>query len=219
MSNTDVKLKKLNSINPVFAFFKRTFDILISLIFLIVLSPLFLILAIVIKRDGGSAFYTQRRIGKNGKVINVYKFRSMRPNADRLEDFLTPEELEQYRKDYKLEHDPRITKVGHVLRKTSLDELPQLLCILKGDMSLIGPRPVLDDELKGNYSDEQIERLLSVRPGLTGYWQAYSRNESSYLDGDRQRQELYYIDHVSLWLDIKIIFKTIGRVVSGKGAN
>ena len=202
-----------------FAFFKRTFDILISLIFLIVLSPLFLILAIVIKRDGGSAFYTQRRIGKNGKVINVYKFRSMRPNADRLEDFLTPEELEQYRKDYKLEHDPRITKVGHVLRKTSLDELPQLLCILKGDMSLIGPRPVLDDELKGNYSDEQIERLLSVRPGLTGYWQAYSRNESSYLDGDRQRQELYYIDHVSLWLDIKIIFKTIGRVVSGKGAN
>lgn len=219
MSNTDVKLKKQNSMNPVFAFFKRTFDILISLIFLIVLSPLFLILAIVIKRDGGSAFYTQRRIGKNGKVINVYKFRSMRPNADRLEDFLTPDELEQYRKDYKLEHDPRITKVGHVLRKTSLDELPQLLCILKGDMSLIGPRPVLDDELKGNYSDEQIERLLSVRPGLTGYWQAYSRNESSYLDGDRQRQELYYIDHVSLWLDIKIIFKTIGRVVSGKGAN
>ena len=197
---------------------KRLADILLSLCGLLVLWPVMLVVALLVRRDGGSALYKQSRVGRNGQPFTLYKFRSMIPGAERLENYLTPEELAEYRKEYKLIRDPRVSKLGNVLRKSSLDELPQLFNILKGDMSRVGPRPLLESELKGNYTTEQRQQLLSVRPGLTGYWQAVSRNESSYITGQRQRQELYYIGRVSLWMDLKILFMTVSRVFSGKGA-
>lgn len=204
--------------NSVYMPVKRFFDIILTGIALLLLSPLFLVIALLVRRDGSSAFYAQTRVGRGGKSFSVYKFRSMKPNADRLEDFLTPEELAEYRREFKLARDPRITKIGQFLRKSSLDELPQLWNIFKGDMSLVGPRPLLASELEANYTPEERERLLSVRPGLTGYWQASSRNESTYQTGERQQQELYYIGRVSFRLDIKILLMTVKRVFSGKGA-
>ncbi len=202
----------------IYPLFKRLADILLSLCGLAVLWPVMLVVALLVRRDGGPALYKQCRVGRNGRPFSLYKFRSMIPGAERLENYLTPEELAEYRKEYKLVRDPRVSKLGNVLRKSSLDELPQLFNILKGDMSLVGPRPLLESELKGNYTEEQRQQLLSVRPGLTGYWQAVSRNESSYITGQRQQQELYYIGRVSLWMDIKILCMTVSRVFSGKGA-
>ena len=201
-----------------YLFFKRLFDIVLSAMALLLIWPVLLVVGLLVRRDGGPAFYAQTRVGLNGRLFSVYKFRSMKMGAERLEDFLTPEELAEYKKEYKLLHDPRITKIGNFLRKSSIDELPQLWNILRGDMSLVGPRPLLESELAGNYTAEQRQQLLSVRPGLTGYWQAMSRNESSYRTGERQQQELYYIDRVSLGMDIKILFMTVKRVFSGKGA-
>ena len=201
-----------------YLFFKRLFDIVLSAMALLVIWPVLLVVGLLVRRDGGPAFYAQTRVGRGGHPFAVYKFRSMKMNAERLEDFLTPEELAEYKKEYKLLHDPRITPIGNFLRKSSIDELPQLWNILRGDMSLVGPRPLLESELRGNYTPEEQVRLLSVRPGLTGYWQAVSRNESSYITGERQQQELYYIDRVSLGMDIKILIMTVKRVFSGKGA-
>ena len=203
--------------NP-YLFFKRLFDIVLSAMALLVIWPVLLVVGLLVRRDGGPAFYAQTRMGRGGRPFAVYKFRSMKMNAERLEDFLTPEELAEYKKEYKLLHDPRITPIGNFLRKSSIDELPQLWNILRGDMSLVGPRPLLESEVRGNYTPEEQARLLSVRPGLTGYWQAVSRNESSYITGERQQQELYYIDRVSLGMDIKILIMTVKRVFSGKGA-
>ncbi len=202
---------------PVYDFFKRFADILFSLIALIVISPILLVVALIIKcSDGGSPFYKSPRIGKGGKQIFVYKFRSMKLNADKLEEMLSEEELAQYRKEYKLDNDTRITGIGRILRKTSIDELPQLFNVLIGNMSLVGPRPVLQEEteLYGEYRDV----LLSVKPGITGLWQASGRNKITYADGGRQRIELKYVSKRSFWLDIKIIFMTIGAVLKMDGA-
>lgn len=197
---------------------KRVLDVGISAMALLFIWPVMLVIGLLVKRDGGPAFYAQTRVGRNGRLFKLYKFRSMKVGADKLEDILTPEELELYRKEYKLQNDPRITKLGNFLRKSSLDELPQLWNIIRGDMSLVGPRPLLPSELTGNYTPEERQMLMSVQPGLTGYWQAMSRNESSYATGERQRQELYYIGRTGLGMDIKIIFKTVERVLTGKGA-
>ena len=197
---------------------KRALDVVISAMALLAIWPLLLVLALLVKMDGGPAFFVQSRVGRHGRLFKLYKFRSMKVGADKLEDILSPEELELYRKEYKLQNDPRITKLGNFLRKSSLDELPQLWNIIRGDMSLVGPRPLLPSELTGNYTPEERQQLMSVRPGLTGYWQAVSRNESSYFTGLRQQQELYYIGRVSLWMDIKIILMTVKRVITGKGA-
>lgn len=174
-----------------------------------------LIVAVAVRLDSkGSAIYKHKRRGQNGKIIYVYKFRSMVTNAEELIKSFTPEQKEEWEKNFKLDHDPRITKVGRFLRKTSLDELPQLLNIIKGDISIVGPRPIIDDELEkyGPYKD----KLLSVPPGLTGYWQAYARSECTY--EERMRMELYYIDNANFWWDIKIIFATIGPVLRGIGS-
>lgn len=197
---------------------KRGLDIILSVLGLIAVWPMMLVIALLVRRDGGPALYRQQRIGRNGCPFYLLKFRSMKPGAERLEDFLTPEELVEYRKEYKLVHDPRVSPIGMHLRRSSLDELPQLINILRGEMSLVGPRPLLATELIGNYTPEEREMLLSVRPGLTGYWQAMSRNESSYKSGERQRQELYYIGRVSFRMDMAIVFRTVSRVFSGKGA-
>ncbi|MBQ8752603.1 MAG: sugar transferase [Clostridia bacterium] len=202
----------------VYLYIKRGLDVLLCLLALLVLWPLLLVLTLLVRRDGGPALYAQTRVGRGGHTFSLYKFRTMKPGADRLENFLTPEQIERYRREYKLDPDPRITRLGHFLRKSSLDELPQLFNILRGDMSIVGPRPLQVPELAVNYTPEEQKRLLSVRPGLTGYWQASSRNESTYSTGERQRRELYYIGRTTFWMDVKIVFMTVRRVVSGKGA-
>lgn len=201
-----------------YLFIKRTFDIVSSGLFLLIFSWLYLILAIVVKcSDGGTVFYRHKRVGKNGKTIYIPKFRSMKKNADKLEDMLTPEQLEQYKREYKIDNDPRITKVGNFLRKTSLDELPNIWSIFKGDISVIGPRPLMQSEVEEKYGDEAA-KLLSVKPGMIGWWAANGRSNTTYESGERQKLELYYVDHCSLWLDIKIIFKTIWKVIKRDGA-
>ncbi len=202
---------------PFYECIKRIFDLVVSLVAVIVLSPILLVIALAIRlEDRGPILYRAQRVGRGGKPITVYKFRSMRMNADRLEDMLTPEELEEYKKNFKLEHDPRITKVGAFLRKTSLDELPQLFNILSGTLSLVGPRPVLQEETE-LYGDKR-NVLLSCKPGLTGLWQVSGRSNVTYENGRRQALELQYVSQRSLWLDIKILFWTVGAVVRMDGA-
>lgn len=200
-----------------YAVLKRAFDIISSLFAMIVLSPVFLVLAILVRwEDGGSVFYGHTRVGYHGKKITVYKFRSMKMRVGDLEKILTPEQLEQYKKEFKIDNDPRITRIGNILRKTSLDELPQLYNILKGDLSVIGPRPIVAKETA--IYGRRVAKLLSVKPGLTGYWQAYARNNATYESGERQKMEMYYVDHRSLWLDIKILFRTVVSVIKRDGA-
>ena len=201
----------------VYYFIKRLFDIVGSLLGIILLSPLLLILMFaVMADDGGNPFYGHSRIGKNGKKITVYKFRSMRRDAGDLEKILTPEQLEQYRTEFKIDNDPRITKVGNFIRRTSLDELPQLFNILSGDLSIVGPRPIVEKET--TIYGRDVAKLLSVKPGLTGYWQAYARNNATYESGERQKMEMYYVDHQSLGLDVKILFRTVKSVTKEEGA-
>ena len=141
----------------------------------------------------------------------------MKKNADQLEYMLTPEQLETYRREYKLDDDPRVTKLGKFMRKTSLDELPNIWAIFTGKISVIGPRPLVEDELYEKYGD-QAEKLVSVKPGLIGWWAANGRSNVTYESGKRQELELYYVDHCSIWLDIKIIFKTLIGVFKRTGA-
>ena len=162
----------------------------------------------------GPIFFKHTRIGKDGKIIKIYKFRSMVNNAEDMIKEFTPEQMKEYRENYKLTNDPRITKVGKFLRKTSLDELPQLINIIKGDLSIIGPRPVVSDELKKYGTNTR--KFLSVTPGLTGYWAANGRSCTSY--EQRMQMELFYIDNLSLKMDIKVFFKTIEAVIKREGA-
>lgn len=201
---------------PLFAFIKRLFDILSSLIALIILSPLFLILIILVKIDSkGPAFYGHKRIGKNGKEFKVWKFRSMRQDSRPIEEILTQEQLEEWKRDFKVTNDPRVTRIGRILRKTSLDELPQLWNIFVGQMSVIGWRPILQEELD-RYSKEEQALLLKIRPGLTGYWASHGRSDTSY--EDRIKMELYYSYKRSLWLDIRILWHTVIGVFKHEGA-
>lgn len=200
---------------PIYDFVKRVFDIVWSLIGLIVLSPVFIILSILVKTTSeGPVFFAHKRVGKGGKTIKIYKFRSMVTNAEELIRQFTPEQKAEYEKNFKLENDPRITKVGNFMRKTSLDELPQLINILKGDISIVGPRPVMDVETKiyGNYRN----MLLSVKPGLTGFWAANGRSHTTYTR--RRAMEIYYVKNRSVLLDLKIIFKTFISVFKREGA-
>lgn len=201
----------------IYRFIKRTFDFIISGLSLILLSPIFLLIAVLIKFDSkGKVFYKHKRIGKNGEYIYLYKFRSMYSDSkERLEKMLEdPKIRKEWEENYKLDNDPRITKIGSILRKTSLDELPQLLNILVGDMSIVGPRPVIDDEIKKYGSNK--DKLLSVTPGLTGWWACNGRSCTSY--EDRMKLELYYVDHRSILLDIKVIIKTAISVIKRDGA-
>lgn len=222
MNNTDV-LSDNSSIvalkNRTYNFIKRVFDILFSLIGLIALIPCIIIIKIanMLTKDFNSVFYTQDRIGKNGKIFKLYKFRSMIPNADKVLEEMLKEDNEitrEYKLNKKLKDDPRISKVGKILRKTSLDELPQVINILKGDMSLIGNRPYLPREKKdmGKYYKE----IIKTRPGLTGYWQVNGRSATTFKD--RLKLESYYSKHCGLKMDIKIFFKTFKVVLFKDGA-
>ena len=201
-----------------YAFVKRAFDIVASAAALIILSPIMLIAAILVYVDDpGKVFYGHVRIGKNGKPFKMWKFRSMYMNADKMINLLTPEQAKQYYTEFKIDNDPRITKIGNFLRKTSLDELPQLFNVLCNDMSLVGPRPLIESEIQTYYEDTH-DVLLAVKPGVTGYWQAYARNNATYQSGERQKMEMYYVRNASLWLDIKILFRTVKSVLKKSGA-
>ena len=201
-----------------YRFIKRTFDIISSFLFLIIFSWLYIILAIMVKCSSrGKVIFKHKRVGKNNKDIYIPKFRSMKENAERLEDMLTPEQLAEYKKEYKLDYDPRVTKLGAKLRKLSLDELPNIWSIFTGKLSVVGPRPLMREELEEKYG-EDAAKVVSVKPGLIGWWAVNGRNNCTYTSGERQKLELYYVDHCSLWLDIKIIFKAVGCVFKRTGA-
>lgn len=204
--------------NFVYRTVKRVFDICASLIALILLSPVLLIISVfVYLGDPGPVIYGQIRIGKEGKPFKMWKFRSMCKNSEEMIDKLTSEQIRQYYTEFKIDNDPRITKVGNILRKTSLDELPQLFNVLFNDLSLIGSRPLIESEIQMYYAD-RYQELLSIKPGVTGYWQAYARNNATYQSGERQRMELYYVHNASAWLDMKILFKTVVSVLKREGA-
>lgn len=216
IENREVVLKEKTDIGKkIYNVVKRFLDIFLSLIGLVLLSPIFLIIAIIIKLDSkGPVFFVHSRIGEKGKKIGIYKFRTMVDNAEDLIKKFTPEQKEEFERCYKLEKDPRVTRIGDFLRKTSLDELPQILNILKGELSIIGPRPIVQSEL--DKYEENKDKFLSVRPGLTGYWAANGRSDTTY--EERMKMELYYVDNMSFWLDIKIFFKTIFAVIKKEGA-
>lgn len=203
----------------IYLFIKRTVDIICGIIGLLILIPMSILIKIVsvLNGDFGSIFFTQSRIGINGKEFKFYKYRTMVPNADeKLFKLLEEDEAAaaEYKIHKKLKNDPRITKLGKILRKTSIDELPQLINVLLGDMSLIGNRPYLPREKEdmGEYFDE----IVKSKPGLTGYWQVSGRADTTF--ANRLNLESYYSNHMSLWMDIKIFFKTFGAVIFGHGA-
>ncbi|MCM1542857.1 MAG: sugar transferase [Blautia sp.] len=193
---------------------KRMFDIVASLMGMILLSPIFLLVALAIKiEDHGPVFFVQERNGINGRVFRMYKFRSMCTDAEKMhQDLLEKNELDG--PAFKMKNDPRLTKVGKVLRRTSIDELPQLLNILKGEMSVVGPRPLPTYETE-QCNAYQRQRML-VKPGLTCYWQCSGRNDIPF--DEWVEMDLKYIREESVLTDIRIIFKTIGSVISGCGA-
>ena len=186
-------------------FVKRFLDVVLSAMGLVVLSPVMLIVAYKIKKeDGGPIFYKQVRVGKNGRLFRMYKFRSMVVNADQLLGKLK-DKNEVNGAMFKMKHDPRITKIGHFIRKHSLDELPQLVNVVKGDMSLVGPRPPLPSEVR-QYSKYDKQRLYVV-PGCTGLWQATERNNVGF--DEMLNLDLLYIKNASIKEDLQIILKTI----------
>ncbi len=203
--------------DPVWASLKSIIDRLGALCALILFFPLFLIFIPQIRKDGGSAFYGHTRIGKNGKPFKCWKFRSMSANGDEiLKRHLAdnPEAQAEWDRDFKLKDDPRVTKIGHFLRKTSLDELPQFWNVLKGDMSLVGPRPVVEQERK--FYGAAFADYMSVKPGVTGLWQVSGRNNTTY--EERVAMDVQYIREWSLGKDISILFKTVYVVITGHGA-
>ena len=203
----------------IYFFIKRIFDIFVGLIGFLFLIPITIIVKIVymISGDFYPIIYRQARIGKNGKTIYIYKYRSMVPNADVML-FELLKKNKKLRKEWeanqKLNDDPRITKIGKVLRNTSIDEMPQFLNLLKGDMSLIGPRPLVHGELDSHNGNHEIYE--SVKPGITGWWACNGRSATDY--EDRLNLEYYYVKNCSLGLDIKCIFKTAIAVIKRDGA-
>ena len=200
----------------IYLFFKRTIDILGSGIGLIILSPIFILVALAIKIEDpkGKVFFVQERCGKNNKLFKMYKFRSMISNAEELlEELICENEMDG--PVFKIKEDPRITRVGRFIRKTSIDELPQLFNILMGDMSIVGPRPAIPHEV-AEYNEYQKQRLL-VKPGLTCIWQVSGRNSIGF--DEWVDMDLEYIEKRNLWMDVKLIFKTVGVLFGDDNAS
>lgn len=210
------KIEKASDSNRrVYWFVKRIFDIIMSSVAILILSPVFLIVALAIYIDDpkGSPFFAQTRVGRHGKKFKFYKFRSMVSNAEELLDQLK-EKNEKDGPVFKMKDDPRITRVGKFIRKTSIDELPQLFNILKGDMSIVGPRPSLPKEVS-QYNDYQAQRLF-VTPGLTCYWQASKKRDEIPFD-EWVDLDIKYILERSWLVDIKVIIETFSAVFTGQG--
>ncbi len=202
---------------PFFSGIKRLFDLLTASSLLVLLSPVMLVLAALVKRDGGPAFFGHTRVGQNGQPFQCYKFRSMVVNSQEILTELLSNNAEaraEWEKDFKLKNDPRVSRIGHILRKTSLDELPQLWNVIKGEMSLVGPRPVIQAELE-RYG-EDVSYYLEAKPGVTGLWQVSGRNDVDY--DTRVYLDAWYVKNWSLWTDISILFKTVGVVLGRNGA-
>jgi len=205
--------------NSIF-FWKKLFDYIVCIIILPFALLLIAVIAIIIKfTERDSIFFKQDRVGYGGKTFKILKFRTMYSNAEeRLDEILerNPEARKEWEKTFKLKEDPRVTPLGRFLRKTSLDELPQIFNVLKGDMSIVGPRPVTKEELEKFYKDK-AKYYLSVKPGITGYWQVEGRSD---IDNYKKRVEMdvWYIKNQSIFLDLKILLKTIWVVITGKGA-
>ena len=213
MERLKVNPAKVNE-RPFYHVVKRLFDIVASACGLILLSPLFLFLVIKIRsEDGGPAFYSQERIGKNEKPFKMWKFRSMIVDADKMLDKLE-DQNEIDGAMFKIKDDPRVTRIGHVIRKYSLDELPQLWNVLIGDMSLVGPRPPLPSEVE-EYTDYDKQRL-TVMPGCTGLWQVTKRNEADF--DEMVWLDIVYINHSGAWEDLKLIIKTVLVMIHPNGA-
>ncbi len=194
---------------------KRVLDVFLSVTGLVVCALPIAVISLLIKIESpGPVFYIHNRIGKNGKPLPLLKFRSMVAKAEDMIEAFTPEQKLEWLENFKLDNDPRVTRIGKILRQTSLDELPQLLNVLKGELSIVGPRPVVAEEL--DKYGENKDRFLSVTPGLTGYWQAYARSSVSY--AQRIEMELFYVENANFWWDIKIMFATVGAVLRGRGA-
>ena len=220
MENSLRKLREDERIQPkegpIYLFFKRAMDIIGSLCGIILLSPLLIIVALAIKIEDpkGSIFFSQQRCGKDNKLFPMYKFRSMVSNAEELlEELMEHNEMDG--PVFKIKDDPRITRVGKFIRKTSIDELPQLFNILKGDMSIVGPRPAIPHEV-AEYNDYHKQRLL-VKPGLTCIWQVSGRNSIGF--DEWMEMDLEYIEKRNLWMDIKLIFKTVGVLFGDEHAS
>ena len=197
---------------------KRIFDLILTIIGGILISPILLILAVVVGADNkGRIIFAHRRVGRKGKPFPCYKFQTMVPNAqERLEEYLAknPEARKEWEESFKLTNDPRVTKLGAFLRKTSLDELPQLWNVLMGDMSLVGPRPIVAKEVK--FYGENIEEYYMVPPGITGMWQVNGRSDTTY--EERVGMDTWYVRNWSVWIDLVYLFKTVKAVFTGKGA-
>lgn len=216
MDNLQIKEDKISVIkkNRLYNFAKRALDVVAVSLALIILSPLLLIIAILIKLESkGPAIFSQIRIGLKGKEFKMYKFRSMVQNAEELKKELENQN-EMSAPMFKIKNDPRTTKVGKFIRKTSIDELPQLINVLKGDMTLVGPRPSLPKEVE-KFEDWMLKRL-EVKPGLTCYWQVSGRNNIDF--NEWMELDLKYINDMNFWLDIKLIFKTVGVLFGDKNA-
>ncbi len=200
---------------PVYCFFKRVFDVVFSVLGLVVLFLPLVVVAVIVLIDsfGASPIYVQERIGKNGRKFSLYKFRTMVPNAEKMLDELL-EKNEMDGPAFKIKDDPRITRVGRFLRRTSIDELPQLWNVIKGDMSLVGPRPPLPRE-EAMYTERQKLRL-AVTPGITCYWQVMPKRNSLTFD-EWLELDLKYISERSFGTDVKILFKTVGAVCGLEG--
>ena len=196
--------------------FKRGFDLIVSLLLMCgIVGPIALLLTFVCLDVKGSPIYSEIRAGKERKPIRIFKIRTMYSDANNVEKYLNDQQLKQWKKERKVVNDPRVTKLGKFLRKSSLDELPQLVNVVKGDLSLVGPRAVTYAELEHFGSD--VDKLLSVRPGMTGLWQTGARNDAIYETGERQRIELEYVENANYLLDLKILMRTVTTVLEGTG--
>ena len=208
--------------NKSYLFFKRVLDIVfsfISIVFLMVTLIFPIISVLVLISTRGKVIFKDERMGLNKKKISIYKFQTMFSDAEtNLDKYLDENQKKKWQKERKLDDDPRVTKLGKFLRKTSLDELPQLFNIFGGSLSLVGPRPITKQELESNFTEYEQNQLMKVKPGLTGYWQVKDRSLATYESGERQKEELYYLPRRGLWFDIKIILLTIPAIFKGKGA-
>lgn len=214
-----MKEKRINN-SALYLFVKRVFDIFSSFLAICLFSWLLLIILIIqLFATKGHPIFADPRVGKGGKVFKALKFRSMFYDAEsNIDKYLTPEQKETWLRERKLDNDPRITKFGKFLRKTSLDELPQLFNIFVGQMSVVGPRPMSQREIDDEFNDEQRSIIIMARPGLTGYWQVNGRSDVDFDSGKRQEMEVEYFYKRGIWFDFGLIFKTIPAVFSHKGA-
>ena len=212
LGSNEIQVKE----GKIYIFIKRFLDIIGSFLGIIILSPVFLLVALAIKLEDpkGKVIFGHKRLGKNGKKFPCFKFRSMYTYTEEMKKNFTEEQKKEYAETFKLKDDPRVTKVGKFIRKTSLDELPQLFNILRGEMSIVGPRPIVSDELV--YYGEYDKFYLAVKPGLTGLWQVSGRSDTSY--DERVELDMEYVASRSIYKDIYIILMTVVKVLKREGS-